>query len=453
MSLLLDPSIVVMRTTTVIAFAVLLCALVETVTVKHSCRGWPFVRDVSSMTLRPEILDAGYTTSVGPQEAAGNATDVLLFLVVEEQLPLNEADQELTMTVLIDLRWNDSRLALPPECKNMSGDGVADDDDDDGCDGALKQKFHISAVEGQLWKPSFKIVNLMRVSDRHVLFDPRVSMVDGCNGVVQVTTSLKLSISCMLDFTLYPFDSQACDLILVVPFYAHTFTDRVRLKWRLPPKIITRDPPIQIDSHDGGVQQSGNWERHVDYEVRVSDCLDDCADNFLAINFFFIRARLGYFVQTLIPSLLMVIASVGSLWVPRDQVPGRMTLAITTTLTLMSMIGAVFESAPKTAYLKAIDIWLTSCFSVTFLNLLEFCVVLALTKSKDRDRDGPDDKGVVTNGKVRVALLLESWCKVLIPLLFACFCIIFYIHVTAETKRTQRPNMTRFPILTHAAHF
>ena len=61
---------------------------------------------------------------------------------------------------------------------------------------------------------------------------------------------------------------------------------------------------------------------------------------------------MSYTVQTGLPSVMMVVASLGSLFVPAEQVPGRMTLSITTCLTLVAMSGSVFQNSPRTAYLK-----------------------------------------------------------------------------------------------------
>ena len=57
-----------------------------------------------------------------------------------------------------------------------------------------------------------------------------------------------------------------------------------------------------------------------------------------------------------------------------------MTLAITTTLTLMGMMNSVFNSSPSTSYLKAIDLFLVGCFGFTFAVLAEFCTVIALLR-------------------------------------------------------------------------
>ena len=56
-----------------------------------------------------------------------------------------------------------------------------------------------------------------------------------------------------------------------------------------------------------------------------------------------------------------------SLWIPSHQIPGRMTLAITTTLSLVAMMNREIEKMPKTSYLKCMDIWMIISFSYTFL--------------------------------------------------------------------------------------
>ena len=60
-----------------------------------------------------------------------------------------------------------------------------------------------------------------------------------------------------------------------------------------------------------------------------------------------------------------------------------MTLSITITLTIMSMMNSVTKEAPRTSYLKALDIWLVVCFVFTFLVLVQYCLVLYLSKTND----------------------------------------------------------------------
>ena len=40
----------------------------------------------------------------------------------------------------------------------------------------------------------------------------------------------------------------------------------------------------------------------------------------------------------------------------------------------MSMMNYVFNEAPRTSYLKAIDVWMITCFCFTSATLLEYCL-------------------------------------------------------------------------------
>jgi hypothetical protein len=64
------------------------------------------------------------------------------------------------------------------------------------------------------------------------------------------------------------------------------------------------------------------------------------------------------------------------------KVPGRVALGITTTLSLVSMSNGVFNNAPKTSYLKSIDVWILACISFTFSVLCELCFVIHLEKTQ-----------------------------------------------------------------------
>ena len=57
------------------------------------------------------------------------------------------------------------------------------------------------------------------------------------------------------------------------------------------------------------------------------------------------------------------------------KVAGRMTLSITTCLTIIALSTNVFASSPRTAYMKLIDLWMIMCFKLTFTNVIVFCVI------------------------------------------------------------------------------
>ena len=138
-----------------------------------------------------------------------------------------------------------------------------------------------------------------------------------------------------------------------------------------------------------------------------------------------------------------------------------MTLAITTTLSLVAMMNREIEKMPKTSYLKCMDIWMIISFSYTFLVilnqiffhdsvkfskfffinikvLLEFSTVLALTMTvtaagssaigrKIYDKDSTKIKIEI---KKRIANKIERHSRIILPLSYIIFILAFFFIVS-----------------------
>ena len=65
-----------------------------------------------------------------------------------------------------------------------------------------------------------------------------------------------------------------------------------------------------------------------------------------------------------------------SLFLPPEAIPGRVTMAMTTLLTLAAMFGSVSQNTPKVSYVSALDVWMCSCIVFVFICLLEYVIVL-----------------------------------------------------------------------------
>lgn len=91
---------------------------------------------------------------------------------------------------------------------------------------------------------------------------------------------------------------------------------------------------------------------------------------------FNLRRRLGYHLfHTYIPSALIVVMSWISFWIKPEAIPARVTLGVTSLLTLATQNTQSQKSLPPVSYVKAIDIWMSSCSVFVFLSLMEFAVV------------------------------------------------------------------------------
>ena len=68
-----------------------------------------------------------------------------------------------------------------------------------------------------------------------------------------------------------------------------------------------------------------------------------------------------YLLQTYIPSTLIVVLSWVSFWISSDSVPARISLGVTTVLTMTTQLSASQQSVPRVSYTKAIDVWMSTC--------------------------------------------------------------------------------------------
>ncbi|KAJ3606918.1 hypothetical protein NHX12_026434 [Muraenolepis orangiensis] len=110
--------------------------------------------------------------------------------------------------------------------------------------------------------------------------------------------------------------------------------------------------------------------------------------NRLYINFTLRRYIFFFLLQTYFPATLMVMLSWVSFWIDRRAVPARVSLGITTVLTMSTIITGVNASMPRVSYIKAVDIYLWVSFVFVFLSVLEYAAVNYLTTL----RDGQDRK-------------------------------------------------------------
>ncbi|XP_032131163.1 gamma-aminobutyric acid receptor subunit rho-2 isoform X2 [Sapajus apella] len=112
--------------------------------------------------------------------------------------------------------------------------------------------------------------------------------------------------------------------------------------------------------------------------------LESCWYNRLYINFTLRRHIFFFLLQTYFPATLMVMLSWVSFWIDRRAVPARVSLGITTVLTMTTIITGVNASMPRVSYVKAVDIYLWVSFVFVFLSVLEYAAVNYLTTVQER---------------------------------------------------------------------
>lgn len=100
----------------------------------------------------------------------------------------------------------------------------------------------------------------------------------------------------------------------------------------------------------------------------------------LACEIQFVRSMGYYLIQIYIPSGLIVIISWVSFWLNRYATPARVSLGVTTVLTMTTLMSSTNAALPKISYVKSIDVYLGTCFVMVFASLLEYATVGYMAK-------------------------------------------------------------------------
>ncbi|XP_023666026.2 gamma-aminobutyric acid receptor subunit rho-2-like isoform X1 [Paramormyrops kingsleyae] len=277
---------------------------------------------------------------------AGPAVPVGVDVQVESLDSISEVDMDFTMTLYLRHYWKDDRLAFPSTTnKSMTFDS------------RLVKKIWVPDVFFVHSKRSFihdtttDNIMLRVFPDGHVLYSVRVTVTAACN----------------MDFSRFPLDSQTCTLEL--ESYAYTDED-LMLYWKSGDDSLSTDDRISLSQFL--IQKFHTTSRLAFYSSTGWY-------NRLYISFTLRRHIFFFLLQTYFPATLMVMLSWVSFWIDRLAVPARVSLGITTVLTMSTIITGVNASMPKVSYIKAVDIYLWVSFVFVFLSVLEYAAVNYLT--------------------------------------------------------------------------
>ncbi|KAI3367311.1 hypothetical protein L3Q82_008352 [Scortum barcoo] len=294
---------------------------------------------------------------------------------VESLDSISEVDMDFTMTLYLRHYWKDERLSFTSSTnKSMTFDG------------RLVKKIWVPDVFFVHSKRSFihdtttDNIMLRVFPDGHVLYslsrkedivmagEAEVSFLTFIMVVIQVTVTA----ACNMDFSRFPLDSQTCSLEL--ESYAYTDED-LMLYWKSGDESLSTDDRISLSQFL--IQKFHTTSRLAFYSSTGWY-------NRLYINFTLRRHIFFFLLQTYFPATLMVMLSWVSFWIDRRAVPARVSLGITTVLTMSTIITGVNASMPRVSYIKAVDIYLWVSFVFVFLSVLEYAAVNYLSTVQDR---------------------------------------------------------------------
>ncbi|CAB3404542.1 unnamed protein product [Caenorhabditis bovis] len=227
----------------------------------------------------------------------------------------------------------------------------------------FKNKTEISLHESYsnfLWHPDTFVPNAISSKNpRRQSITHRSLLRLRNNGSILYSRRLSLILTCGMDLTLFPFDSQLCKM----GFESYGYTaDQVKYMWsqgEIQPLILhkIRLPDFQI----GEAYVTNRVETYATGEYSR-----------LYVCFVFNRAAGFCFLQLIIPSTAVVITSWVSLWMENETSFQDMISII---LTITFLLFSYNEVMPRVSYIKAMDVYLGVCFCIVFLSLIKLAVV------------------------------------------------------------------------------
>ncbi|XP_038076416.1 glycine receptor subunit alpha-3-like isoform X2 [Patiria miniata] len=178
------------------------------------------------------------------------------------------------------------------------------------------------------------------------------------NGTVLLSTRLSITLACNMELANFPMDTQECQMIMMS--YAYNSNEMT---------LTINDASLEIDT-DLRIPRFHLNE----YKTAVTEFSYGPTGNYSAakVTFSFRRHLQSYILTVYIPSSLIVIIAWLSFWIDAKAAPARVSLGITTVLTITTMTAGMQETMPLVTYAKALDVWLALCLLFVFLSLMEY---------------------------------------------------------------------------------
>ncbi|XP_059500847.1 glycine receptor, beta b isoform X2 [Stegostoma tigrinum] len=274
------------------------------------------------------------------------STDYLSHMIQE----YGQISKDYRVNIFLRQKWNDPRLKLPTDFKGS--DTLTVDPKMFKC----------------LWKPDLFFANEKNANFHDVTQD-NILLFIFRNGDVLLSMRLSITLSCPLDLTLFPMDTQHCKIQL--ESFGYT-TDDLRFIWQSKDPVQMEQialPQFDIKQEDIEYGNCTKYYKGTGYYTCVEVI-------------FTLRRQVGYYMMGVYaPTLLIVVLSWLSFWINPDASAARVPLGIFSVLNLSSECMSLAAELPKVSYVKALDIWLIACLLFGFASLVEYAVVQVLLNS------------------------------------------------------------------------
>nr|XP_015093831.2 gamma-aminobutyric acid receptor subunit delta [Vicugna pacos] len=282
-------------------------------------------------------LMEGYARNFRPG-IGGPPVNVALALEVASIDHISEVNMEYTMTVFLHQSWRDSRLSYNHTNETLGLD---------------------SRFVDKLWLPDTFIVNAKSAWFHDVTVENKLIRLQP-DGVILYSIRITSTVACDMDLAKYPMDEQECTLHLEscecpsedIVYYWSENQEQIHGLDRLQLAQFTITS-YRFTTELTNFKSAGQFPR-------------------LSLHFHLRRNRGVYIIQSYMPSILLVAMSWVSFWISQAAVPARVSLGITTVLTMTTLMVSARSSLPRASAIKALDVYFWICYVFVFAALVEY---------------------------------------------------------------------------------
>ncbi|XP_042877881.1 gamma-aminobutyric acid receptor alpha-like isoform X2 [Penaeus japonicus] len=274
----------------------------------------------------------------------GKPTTIEIDIEVRSMSQISEMDMTYSMDCYFRQSWVDERLAFSD----------------------LDEAFTLSvAVLEKLWKPDTFIYNGKR-SHVHLITTPNKFIRLYQNGRILYSSRMTINAICPMNLHDFPMDTQHCPLRL--GSFAYTTRD-VLYKWNRARQVVIA-PDLMLSQFDLIAAPSGTentTRRGGEFSTLMAS--------------FYLQRNMGNFlIQVYGPCMLLVVLSWVSFWLNREATSDRISLGITTVLTMTFLGLEARTDLPKVSYSTALDLFVWLSYGFIFATIIEFAFVHVFTK-------------------------------------------------------------------------
>ncbi|OWR42773.1 gamma-aminobutyric receptor alpha 2 subunit [Danaus plexippus plexippus] len=293
-----------------------------------------------------DSLSVSYDKRVRPNYG-GPPVDVGVTMYVLSISSLSEVKMDFTLDFYFRQFWTDPRLAYKkrPGVETLSVG---------------------SEFIRNIWVPDTFFVN-EKQSYFHIATTSNEFIRIHHSGSITRSIRLTITASCPMDLQYFPMDRQLCNI--EIESFGYTMRD-IRYKWNEGPNSVGVSSEVSLPQF----KVLGHRQRAMEISLTTGNY------SRLACEIQFVRSMGYYLIQIYIPSGLIVIISWVSFWLNRNATPARVSLGVTTVLTMTTLMSSTNAALPKISYVKSIDVYLGTCFVMVFASLLEYATVGYMAK-------------------------------------------------------------------------